>query len=411
MQSTTWALFVVLLPLASCTASSHDALTKGELGERLFNDPILSNEQTESCATCHEPHAAFVDTRPFEGSTAAASLGDDGQTLGDRNTPTAAYAAFIPPLTKGTRKRPNTAPELSLYEGYLGGIFLDGRARDLAEQAGGPILNPVEMAMPDRASVIERLSREAEYVDALRANYGDEIFEDVDAAYEAVTDSIAAFESTDFFSPFDSRYDRSILPSCAANRYEYDPSSRAAQGKELFFSAAATSCAACHQLHAADGPEANREIFTGFEYHNLGVPENTKLRKLNAAPTDLGLETTVQDEAERGKFRTPTLRNVSLTGPYMHNGLFSRLSTVIRFLEHRKRRARGDTDDSVNPETREPWAAPEVDQNLNETELAKGDADLSDENNVLALECFLMSLTDARYEKLLDAGLVQECGL
>ena len=117
------------------------------LGQRLFHDTALSRTGTQSCATCHDPEHAFTD--PREGAAGrAVSLGDDGVSYGDRNTPTLSYAALSPDFHRDDKGR------------YKGGQFWDGRADDLADQAGQPMLNPVEMGVPDKAAVVERLNRE-----------------------------------------------------------------------------------------------------------------------------------------------------------------------------------------------------------------------------------------------------------
>lgn len=386
-------------------------LSVERLGELLFFDENLSAHRRQSCATCHDPLAAFVDPRSGpDDKLLATSLGDDGSSLGTRNAPTVAYARHAPSLFNGKRERHNTDGDLAEYAGYLGGLFYDGRAVDLEEQAGGPPLNPAEMGMPDERAVIERIAENPDYVAAFEQHYGSDVWNNPLTAYAAMTSAIAAFERTDIFAAFDSRYDRSLLPSSNENRYTYSPASLAAQGKALFFSAEFTNCAACHQLHPQSSSLARQEVFTGFEYHNLGVPQN-HLGPTNNAALDLGLGAHLEEQAEEGKFKTPTLRNVAVTAPYMHNGLFRDLSTVVRFYEHRKRRARGEDDDSVNPESQKPWGAPEVDRNISDRELGSGNKDLSDATHVSAIVCFLVSLTDARYEALLDAELVTRCGL
>ena len=120
----------------------------------------------------------------------AASLGDDDSSIGDRNAPTASYAAFSPKF------------HINKEGLYVGGQFHDGREPDLEGQAGGPPLNPIEMGMPDKASVVERLMENEEYLNGFKLLYGDDIFEAPDRAYRAMTEAIAAFERTGFFSPF-----------------------------------------------------------------------------------------------------------------------------------------------------------------------------------------------------------------
>lgn len=374
--------------------------SKEALGESLFSDTNLSLNRTQSCATCHNPEHAFIDDR-LDGSTGqvrAVSLGDDGTSLGDRNSPTAAYALFSPTFQWGTHARINSQqPD---YSGFLGGQFLEGRETDLKGQASGPPLNPVEMNMPDKSSVVARLRENADYEASFKTLFGDGVFDGVDTTYAAMTEAIASFEQTSAFFAFDSKYDRSLR-----GEYTYDPLSKAAAGKSLFFSQQFTNCATCHQLH----PNGHKqETFTSYEYHNIGVPVNENVRALNGKPLDfvdngLRANPAVTDDAHKGKFKVPTLRNVAVTGPYMHNGVFKELKTVIQFYDHF---LEGSTH-TLNSETGAPWANPEVPETVSTTELNDG-RNLSDAD-VEALVCFLRTLTDARYEPLIEGEGI-DCG-
>ena len=395
---------------------------KSALGKKLFHDKNLSLDGNQSCASCHNPEKGFIDDRPnlsSQGSASpAGSLGDNEHSIGDRNAPTAGYAAFSPHFKCGTRQRvaSQRTSKIGDYEGFLGGQFWDGRAANLKGQAGGPPTNPGEMNMPSKASVVERLKENDEYVSAFENLYAANILEDVEAAYEAMTESIAAFETFDkaAFFPFDSKYDRSLLLGDEA--YEYPVGSKAGFGKTLFFSSDLT-CAACHQLREIGN---KGEVFTSFEYHNIGTPENKTLRNtlgnnvaVGAIDEGLFLNPAVTSENEKGKFKVPTLRNIAVTAPYMHNGVFNELETVIKFYQHAKRRANGQVGvagELINPETGLEWQAPEVNQNLANNLLGGNDINL-DDKDVEALECFFLSLTDARYEHLLDATKVANCGL
>lgn len=400
-----WIPSLLVLALIGCGGDDDNSEnlafeTKATLGEALFSDVNLSANRTQSCATCHNPEHAFIDDRVNTTSHSAdapgsVSLGDDGVSLGDRNTPTAAYARFSPEFGEGTRQRLNS--QQSDYEGFIGGQFHDGRASTLAEQAEAPPLNSIEMGMPDEASVVERLMEDSDYVDSFKSLYGDDIWDNTDAAYEAMGDAIAAFEETDVFAPFDSKYDRSLTGD-----YLYDPLSKAALGKALFFSQQFTNCATCHQLNANS---SKTETFSGYEYHNIGVPEHQDVRLANGSVdgfVDQGLldNDAVTDTAQTGKYKVPTLRNVAVTGPYMHNGMFADLDTVIRFYDH----FLDGSSNTLNPETGLVWADPEVSENISFTELEDGS--LLDEDDVDALVCFLRTLTDAQFEYLIpDDGL------
>lgn len=402
-------------------AVSIDEITaKALLGKKLFHDNELSKDRTQSCATCHDPAKGFIDGRinkaSINGVASAGSLGDNMTSIGDRNAPSAAYAAFSPHFKCGTRSRAASQKTSGItdYEGFLGGQFWDGREANLKGQAGGPPTNPGEMNMPSKAAVVERLKANDEYVTAFEKLYSASIFDDADTAYAAMAESIAAFETSDKteFFPFDSKYDRSLLTSIEQDYFAYDITSLAAKGKTRFFSSDLT-CAACHQLREIGN---KGEIFSTFEYHNIGVPANTKLRSHNGAKAlDEGLlnNTLVKAATEKGKFKVPTLRNIAVTAPYMHNGVFNELETVIKFYQHAKLRAKkqdGNSGDEINPETNLAWEAPEIGDNVADDLLGGNDIDL-DAKEIEAMVCFLMSLTDKRYEPLLDADKVKSCGL
>lgn len=369
----------ILFALGATIASAESGFDSIEsLGEALFFDPNLSANRTQSCATCHDPANGFIDARNAMPGNAF-SLGDDGHSFGDRNAPTAAYAMFSPVFTQTD-------------EGYyIGGQFLDGREADLEGQAGGPPLNPIEMGMPDKASVVGRLREDPDYVAAMQAFFGAEIFARPDAAYAAMAQSIAAYERTSTFAPFDSKYDRYL-------RGEYTLTNAEELGRLLFFSEQFTNCNQCHQLHTSQ--LAAQETFSDYRYYNIGVPSNVAGREitgLDVNTIDHGLldNPAVDDPAEDGKFRTPTLRNIAVTGPYMHNGVFADLRTVILFYNKFNSSAAAR---QINPESGVAWANPEVPATVETDILTDGPA-LEDER-IDALVAFLKTLTDERYEDL-----------
>lgn len=360
----------------------HDQLhagapqTMADWGGLLFMDTNLSASRSMSCATCHDPDAGFVD--PREGPAGrAVSLGHDGASLGDRNAPTAAYAHLSPEFGRSDKGK------------WRGGQFHDGRAKGLTEQAGGPPLNPIEMAMPSEAAVAERLAEDPTHRAALKSLAGiDDALKDPSATYAAMTQAIAEFEKTPVFAPFDSKYDRAL-------RGAYKLTDEEELGRLLFFSTQFANCNLCHQLQPLGGAE--RETFSNYEFHNIGTPANTEARAQNGvSAVDEGLAAVTKDPADRGKYKVPTLRNVAVTGPYMHNGVFKDLRTVILFYDHYNSKA---PKRQINPETGQPWAAPEVPQTLSLTELETGPA-LQDAR-IDAMVAFLQTLTDQRYEHLL----------
>lgn len=352
---------------------------KQSLGMSLFFDTNLSKNRTMSCGTCHTPGTGFADLRGNDVHNMA-SLGDDGVSLGDRNTPTASYAKFSPTFQKNIS---STADKSA----FVGGQFWDGRSATLADQAGGPPVNPIEMGMPDKASVIARIQENSDYVADFKALFGENIFDDTEKAYHAMTLAIQEFEKSDFFSPFDSKYDRFL-------RGEYELTVLEDLGRSLFFSNANVNCSTCHKLHREDDP---REVFSNFEYRNIGVPENTFLRSKNGVTEkDLGLyqNPLAQTDDNKGKFKVPALRNVAVTGPYMHNGVFQDLRTVVEFYDQYNNPER-----KINPETGKPWREPEVNENLALDELQ---AKVLTDRKIDALIAFMKTLTDKRYEALLE---------
>ncbi|MCT7646277.1 cytochrome-c peroxidase [Aliarcobacter butzleri] len=357
------------------SALMAEDMKKEDLGRILFFDVNLSKNRTQSCATCHNPDAGFVDDRD-NGVKKMASLGDDGKSLGDRQAPTASYAKFSPTFhfDEKTKK-------------YVGGQFWDGREATLEAQAGGPPLNPIEMGMSDKKAVVDRLKENSLYVDSFKKIFGADIFKNDDKAYEAMTIAIASFERTDEFSPFDSKYDRYL-------KGEYDLTPLEDLGKSIFFSNNNNSCANCHVLK---GEDKEGETFTNYQYHNIGTPANNELRAKNGVKAiDEGLlaNSNVSDVAQKGKHKVPTLRNVAVTAPYMHNGVFKDLKTVVEFYDKYNNK-----DRNIDPETNKPWDEPEVKDNISLQELK---ANKLTDRKVEALVAFMKLLTDKKYEHLLE---------
>ena len=345
------------------------------LGQKMFFDKSLSFNKTQSCATCHMPDAAFADLRDNDIGKMV-SQGDDPTKFGNRNSPTALYAKFSPDFHFDEK-----------LQDYVGGQFWDGRAKDLAEQAGGPPVNPVEMGMPDKATVAKRITENPAYEKFITKNFGNEILKDENQVYALMEKALAEFEHLDLFAQFSSKYDKSLVG-------EYQLTEQEALGKALFFDQEKTNCSSCHQLQAKDHKE---ETFTNHRYFNLGVPKNKALLAHNQLGEDwvdnglLDNPMVKGDERQKGKFKVPTLRNVAVTAPYMHNGVFKELRTVLLFLD-----SKNNPERTTNPETGKPWEEAEYAPTVSHDAL-KGkpltDAEID------ALEAFLKTLTDAPYEE------------
>ena len=343
------------------TFSEQQTELKQELGRRLYFDAMLSEPAGQSCASCHQPAAGFADPD----SELPVSRGVNPALFGSRNTPTAAYAAFSPEF------------HFDPVEGtYIGGLFLDGRAATLEAQAKGPFLNPVEMGNPDAATVVAKVAQ-ADYAPLFKQVYGDNTFSDNSLAYDHIADAIAAFERSALFSPFSSKYDAYLEGKAQLSDSEQ-------RGLLLFNDEHKGNCAACHPN--AKQPDGSHPLFTDFSYDNLGVPKlkdspfyhiDPKFNPEGDKVVDLGLGGVLKKPEENGKFKVPTLRNIALTAPYMHNGIFNTLEEVVQFYNSR------DTDPQ--------WGAPEVSENVNHNEL--GNLNLSDQE-VKDIVAFLKTLSD-----------------
>ncbi len=379
---------IIGITLIGCGGGSSDtteqdnivlSLKKVGLGKSLFSDETLSFNGTMSCATCHDSNNAFIDPRTTN-ITLGASLGDDSVSIGDRNTPSAAYAAFSPDFHF------DTAEGL-----FIGGQFLDGRSLDLKEQAKAPFLNPIEMGMPDDASVVSRVQENAMYVTQLQSMFGTDIFNNTNTAYDAIAECIAEFEKTDEFSPFDSKYDKIL-----ANEYVLSDSET--RGLAIFSNEndepGAGRCTLCHPITTED---SSSPLMTDFSYDNLGVPINTALRAVNGKTGELdkGLlsNNDVNDTSLEGAFKVSSLRNVAVTGPYMHNGVFKDLKTVVHFYNTR------DITGAINPETNTTWENGEFHEGRNTDELGNLQLSDQDEDDLVA---FMKTFTDSKYEGLIN---------
>ena len=343
------------------------------LGRALFFDTRLSARGSQSCATCHDPARAFADGRD-NGVDGAASIGDDGVSLGRRNAPALTYAFLGPEFARHADGE------------YVGGFFLDGRAATLRDQPRHPLVSPIEMGLPDTAALRDRLLGNPAYSAAFRNLLGAEALATPSRSVASIGIAISAFESSTEFATFDSRYDRFL-------RGELELAAEEELGRRLFFSELVN----CSRCHLADPRENQpREPFTNYGYRNIGVPANPALRGQPAAP-DAGLleNPSVVDPAQAGKFRVPSLRNVAVTAPYMHNGVFRGLETAVHFYNQF---VVDNAASGINPDTGAPWGDPEVAATVDHDLLRMGQP-LTGEH-VAWLVAFLEALTDARYEHL-----------
>jgi cytochrome c peroxidase len=315
------------------------ALTPRQLlGQSIFFDASLSTPDGLSCAGCHEPGTGWADARnvldPFNGPT---SEGVIRGRFGRRNSPAVTYGDFAPPFLFD-----------ALTGGYVGGRYWDGRAHNPLEQAKLPFLDHVEMNNHGPHNVVHAV-RTSSYAMIFESVFGRDIWDNEEMAFDRIAESLAAFQTSHVLNRFDSRYDRLLAGDVLA----LTPKERA--GLALFEGRG--GCAGCHPGLAR--PDAGRPLFTTFRYYNLGVPKNPRNPFYDMPPPinpdghdyiDLGLGGALGVASENGKFKVPSLRNVDLTPPYMHNGAFSTLYDAVMF--HNTR----DTDSR--------WGPPEVPWNI-----------------------------------------------
>jgi cytochrome c peroxidase len=240
-----------------------------KLGEKLYFDKRMSINNKQSCNDCHkvDQNRAGVDNEPT-------SEGAHGKR-GDRNSPT------------------------TLNAGFHIAQFWDGRAKDLAEQAKGPVLNPGEMAMPNEAEVIARLSADKDYPKMFEAAFPGEA---KPINYDNFARAVAAFERT---LVTHDRFDDFVKGDLKALNGEE------LRGLNLFLT---TGCTTCHV-----GPTIG-----GNSYQKLGVMKPYKNTK------DRGRIKVTQEEWDDLRFKVPSLRNVALTYPYFHDGDVANLEAAIR---------------------------------------------------------------------------------
>jgi cytochrome c peroxidase len=272
---------------------------KVELGKQLYFDPRLSKDDTVACATCHDPRSAFVDPR---GRPTSAGVGG---AVGFRNSPTVLNAAF------------------------LAQQFWDGRAVSLEDQSMRPMTDPREMAQPDHAAVVAKLKGFPEYAGPFQAAFGSP-----EITIERTVQAIASFERTliTLSSPFD-RFQAGEAGAISES---------ARRGWDLFNGKA--RCNTCHGFVEAF------PLFTDEEYRNVGAgtthPAFLALaRKVEADPNvvdslanepgfkELGRVIVTKQRAHIGAFKTPQLRNVALTAPYLHDGSEATLEAVVDFYD------------------------------------------------------------------------------
>ncbi len=290
------------LPALIIPADNPQTIEKTALGQLLFNEQRFSGDGTISCASCHQKDKAFTD-----GLKVAQGI---NQQKGTRNTPTIVNAAFFDRF------------------------FLDGRTQSLELQALGPFINTIEHGLENHKKIVDIIRTDTDYKKSFQRIFKlspDEI------TIEHVAKAIAGYERTLIAgnSAFDQYYfgrDRTKLSASAA--------------RGLLVFRRKGNCANCHEI------SLNNALFTDNRFYNIGIgidhiqpilDDLLTLLKQGKDPDQLPLTTQQRSELGRfnvtkqvndiGKFKTPTLRNIALTAPYMHNGSLQSLAEVIEYYD------------------------------------------------------------------------------
>jgi cytochrome c peroxidase len=395
--------------VAGAWAAQETLLTSEEqLGKEIFFDKI-SDPDWVGCSTCHSPEVGW--TGPTAGINRHGTVyrGAVPTRFGNRKPPSAAYAAFSPVFYYDEE------------EGlFIGGNFWNGRAtgevlgNPAADQARAPFLNPVEQNNPDKEAVCEQVAN-SKYADLFEQVWGPNSLDctpgGVDATYNRIALSIAAYEASPEVNQFSSKYDAYLADEAELTDQE-------ANGLALFNGAA--MCANCHP--SEPGPNDEPPLFTDYTFDNLGTPRNpenpfydmdtvylddgTPINPLGAAWVDLGLGGFLKTRPEwadmaaenMGKQKVPTLRNVDkryggFPKAFGHNGYFKSLDSIVHFYNTRDVKdlcpeAFTTEKDALKQDC---WPAPEVEDNVNDVEL--GNLGLTDEQED-AVVAFLRTLSD-----------------
>jgi len=265
---------------APAPADNPTTEAKVELGKMLYMDPRFSSTGTVSCNSCHNVMEGGDDSR-------SVSMGVHGKT-GGRNAPTVWNSAFH-----------------SVQ-------FWDGRAPLLEDQAKGPVANPVEMGMQDVETAMDRVRKIPGY-----KAYFDKAFGENSMTVDNAARAVAAFERT-LITP-NSAYDRYVKGDKTAM------SEQQVRGMEKF---AATGCTACHSGPAFNGPQ---KLGEGFYSKFPTFADNAYASKYKFAD-DKGREEVTGKAADRNMFRVATLRNITDTAPYFHNGSVNDLGEAVRVM-------------------------------------------------------------------------------
>lgn len=267
-------IYFAVLPTKAENPENTTSVSKVELGQALYFDNRLSKDQTQSCNTCHDLQNYGVDSKPV-------SDGDDGKSKGTRNSPTTLNAAF----------------HVSQ--------FWDGRAKDVEEQAGMPVTNPVEMNIPSEEFLVKRLSKVPFYKEMFAAAYPDE---KNPINYKNIRLAIASFER------------ELITPSNFDKYLAGDDKALSKDEKEGLDTFIKQGCITCHSGALLGGNMMQKFPIIG------------KYEDYLSGTVDMGRYEETKKDMDKFMFKVPSLRNIAKTGPYMHDGSFTDLGATVKIM-------------------------------------------------------------------------------
>ncbi len=290
------------LPVLNIPLNNPQSAAKIALGRKLFHDKQLSGDGKISCASCHDAKKGFTDNR----KTAIGINGASGRI----NTPTLINAAFFKEF------------------------FVDGRAESLEKQALGPLLNPIEHGLSNLQQIIDIVTQNPGYRDAIQAAFNIPVNQ---VSPQHIAEALASFQRT--LIAGNSAFDRFFFGTDKTAVSE-----SAARGSRIFRRKG--NCANCHEI------SWNNALFTDNRFYNIGIGYETLSPILKpfyqailkgADPAEFPLSTEQRTQLGRfnvtrrisdlGKFKTPTLRNIALTAPYMHDGRHQTLREVVEYYD------------------------------------------------------------------------------
>jgi len=299
ISSTTFASDTLGLPPLVIPVDNPQSAEKIALGKKIFNDPKFSNNGQISCASCHLQQSAFTDGKKV-------AEGTQGLT-GLRNAPTIVNAAFFETL------------------------FVDGRAKSLEQQSLQPMLNPIEHGLKNEQEILDIILQSPYYRQQIQQIFSVTVSE-INVTH--IEKALASFERTLISgnSKFDQYYfaqDRSQLSTSAA--------------RGLLIFKRKGNCANCHEI------SWDNALFTDNRFYNIGIGskaitpienglssalrDSKKFPLTAAQQIELGRFNVTRIISDIGKFKTPTLRNIALTAPYMHNGSIQTLKEVVEYYD------------------------------------------------------------------------------